>query len=317
MPYRVGFLLVFLSCACVLPCNSQTLVTTIALPGSANGISVNSTTNRIYVALGTEVAVIDGTNNTVTDTVQVPQGASFIAANMVTGRVYAAGCLYGQGSATCTVTVIDGATNAVIATIPIKGSNGIGIQGITVNPVTNRVYVSDDMIYQVAAIDGNTNTVLTYIPTDRTEMLGLAVDFSTDQILGAPSGSAMVVINGSNNGVSRFKVGGGINQDVAANSLTNRGYITNNLGTTLGVVNLVDLKVIASVNVGTSPYGVCVDYLSNKIFVTASGSVVEVDGKTNTVTGSATNAGGSYLDVNPVTRLVYVSSGSQVNVVSE
>jgi YVTN family beta-propeller protein len=97
--------------------------------------------------------------------------------------------------------------------------------------------------------------------------------------------------------------------------------VTNNGGATLGVVDLVSLKAIANVTVGGTPFGVCVDYLSNKIFVTVTGGdgrVAEVDGKTNTVTGTVT-LNSDYIDVNPVTRLVYATDtyGNAVNVISE
>jgi DNA-binding beta-propeller fold protein YncE len=63
-----------------------------------------------------------------------------------------------------------------------------------------------------------------------------------------------------------------------------------------------------------------VDYLSNLIFVTniGDGTVAVVDGRTNTKTGSVT-ANSNYIDVNPVTRLVYASDtyGSAINVISE
>jgi len=288
---------------------------------------VNPSNNRIYVSLitstGPAVAVIDGNTNTILETVPTSQGASVIAVNIVTGRVYSAGCNNSQSPA-CGVTVIDGTPEAVIATIPIDGTfNGIGVQGIAVDPVTNRIYVSDDLNYEVEVIDGKTNTAA-YINTGNTEMLGLAVDFSTDQILGAPSGDVMDVINGSNNAITHVRVGT-INANVAANSFTGRAYVTNNAtntgeGDTLGVVNLANLKVVANVVVGSAPFGVCVDYLSNLIFVTniGDGTVAVVDGRTNTKTGSVT-ANSNYIDVNPVTRLVYASDtyGSAINVISE
>jgi DNA-binding beta-propeller fold protein YncE len=87
------------------------------------------------------------------------------------------------------------------------------------------------------------------------------------------------------------------------------------------VVDLVSLKQIANVTIGSVPLGVCVDYLSNKIFVTVMGGdgrVAEVDGTTNAVTGTLT-LNSDYIDVNPVTRLVYATdtNGSSVNVISE
>ncbi len=102
---------------------------------------------------------------------------------------------------------------------------------------------------------------------------------------------------------------GQINQAVAVNSFTDLAYVTNNAGSTLGVVNLANDKNVANITVGGSPFGVCVDYLSNMIFVAVPGSqtVVAINGSNNKVVGSV-NASANYLDVNPVSRMVYAGS---------
>jgi DNA-binding beta-propeller fold protein YncE len=321
MKSRIVFLAALLTCACALPLAAQTLVTDITIPGNPNGMAVNPTTNRIYVATGNTsngpaVIVIDGSTNTVIDTIDTPQGASFVAVNKATNRVYDAGCVFGQ-TETCDVTVIDGATDKVIATLPVAGSSGIGVQAIAVDPVWNRIYVADDNNYEIEEINGYTNRT-TYINTGNTETLGLAVDFRTHQIIGAPSGGAIDIYNGTTHGRRLISVGL-INQDVAVNSFTHRAYITNDAGSTLGVVDLQSSRVV-NVTVGNAPYGVCVDYLSNLIFVANAGdqTVSEVNGTTNTVTGTV-NANSNYLDVNPSTKLVYASDpfGTTVHVISE
>src|SRR4051812_16369196 len=76
-------------------------------------------------------------------------GPSFgIAANPVTNRIYVA------NPGTSTVTVIDGATNAIIGkpVVVEKDAEGIGV-----NPVTNRVYVASSGSGSVTVIDGATN----------------------------------------------------------------------------------------------------------------------------------------------------------------
>ena len=328
MSYRIGFSLFLVACACVLPSSAQSLVTDIAVPGTPYGIAVNPNNNRIYVSLSTStgpaIGVIDGSTNTVVDTVATSQGSSLVAVNIATGRVYAAGCNNNQTPA-CGVTVIDGTSDTVIAIIPINGpANGIGVQGIAVNPVTNQIYVSDDLNYELEVIDGNTNTA-SYMNTGKAEMLGLAVDFGTNQILGTPSGDVLDIINGTTHAITRVKVGM-INQDVAVNSFTSRAYVTDDSGVTntLGVINLNAQKVIANIPIGTGAFGVSVDYLSNLVFVAVqntdgNGNVAEVDGKTNTVKGTV-SANAQYVDVNPATRLVYASDNfltSVVHVISE
>ena len=232
---RFGLLLALLSCACALPLSAQTLVTDITVPGNPFGIAVNPHNNRIYVSLSTStgpaVGVIDGNTNTVIDTISTPLGSEVVAANLVTDRVYAGGCDFSQNTE-CAVTVIDGTTDQVITTVPVKGTGGVGVQAITVNPVTNQIYVADDMNYSVEVIDGNTNTA-SYINTKKTEMLGLAVDIATNQIVGAPSGGVMDIINGSTDAISYVKVGT-INQEVAVNPYTSVGLYHRQCGVEFG-----------------------------------------------------------------------------------
>src|SRR5437588_9116365 len=180
MSYRVTFVVVLLVCALVGLSGAQSLVTDIAVSGTPSGVAVNPGVNRIYVSLRTSsgyaVGVIDGTTNTQIDTITTPQ-AAVIAANVATGRVYAAGCNYGKSPVLCGLTAIDGTSNTVITTIPINAANGIGIQGIAVNPVTNRVYVADATNYKIDIIDGTSNKIVGSVSLGQTQPLGLAVDF--------------------------------------------------------------------------------------------------------------------------------------------
>jgi DNA-binding beta-propeller fold protein YncE len=331
MASRVSFLLVLLSCVCILPSGAQTLVTSIPVNGTAYGVAVNSNNNRIYVALdtasGPAVDVIDGSTNTVIDTIYTSQGSSFVAVNISNDRVYTAGCDNTQTPA-CGVTVIDGTSDEVIAIVPIDGSpNGIGPQGISIDPVTNRIYVSDDLNYQLEEINGLTNTA-TYMKDGNLELLGLAADFGTGQVLGV-SGDNLDIFNPTTHAISSVRLGKSEADnfwDVAVNPFTSRAYVTNDSGTlnTLPVVNLDSRKIIANIPVGTGAYGVCVDYLSNRVFVAVqntygTSNVTEINGQTNTVVGTV-NVFAQYLDVNPVTRLVYASGNfltNQVNVISE
>ena len=55
-----------------------------------------------------------------------------------------------------TVSVIDGSTNTVVATIPV----GKTPSGIAFNPDNGNVYVTNKVNHTVSVIDGSTNTVL-------------------------------------------------------------------------------------------------------------------------------------------------------------
>ena len=54
------------------------------------------------------------------------------------------------------VSVIDGASNTVVATVAVGNNPG----GVAVNPNTNRIYVANSGSGNVSVIDGASNTVI-------------------------------------------------------------------------------------------------------------------------------------------------------------
>ena len=72
--------------------------------------------------------------------------------NTVTNRTYVANYADGSGS---TVSVIDGATNSVVATATV----GPGPVAVGINTVTDRIYVASSN-GTVSVIDGATNSVV-------------------------------------------------------------------------------------------------------------------------------------------------------------
>jgi YVTN family beta-propeller protein len=117
---------------------------------------VNPVTNRIYVANQSthSVTVIDGVTH---GTVDIPAGVQpiLVAVNAVTNKVYVAG-----GQSNGDVTVIDGSTNAVThIAIPLGPWGFAALNAISVNEVTNRIYVVDNMSSNLIVVDGATNEV--------------------------------------------------------------------------------------------------------------------------------------------------------------
>ena len=109
--------------ATALPAAAQTLIATVPIGINPSQVAGNTTTNTIYVAnsCGTDPAC---------------------------GR-----------NSPGTVTVIDGATNTVTATVTV----GLFPLFLVVNPVTNKIYVTNYNSNSVSVIDGTTNTVTTTI----------------------------------------------------------------------------------------------------------------------------------------------------------
>jgi YVTN family beta-propeller protein len=152
-------------------CVSRSISLADETPG---GIAVNPFTNQIYVAVnGDEVVVIDGRRNRITATTTVGTGNAGVAVNWLSGNVFVVNNVFGistvavlnrQGTLQTnvtvgntpfgvdvdfitnltfvtnlidnTVSVIDGKTNTVTASLPVGGTF------LAVNPSTHKVYVS-------------------------------------------------------------------------------------------------------------------------------------------------------------------------------
>lgn len=129
---------------------------TIAVSGTGEAAAVNPVTNKIYVPnIGSPngtVEVIDGSTYKATG-VTVGQNPAATVVNPVTNKIYVAN--YGGN----TVSVIDGATNAVTATVTV----GTYPFAMAVNSVTNKIYVANLGSGNVGVIDGSTDNLITNV----------------------------------------------------------------------------------------------------------------------------------------------------------
>ncbi len=107
-----------------------------------------------------------------------------MAVNPRTNRIYVTNSNDG------TVSVIDGTTNSVVATIPV----GTTPQAVAVNPSTNNIFVANAGDNTVSVIDGATNTVSGMAPVGHLP-LGVAVNSITNRVY---------VTNAADNTVSEF-----------------------------------------------------------------------------------------------------------------
>jgi YVTN family beta-propeller protein len=120
------------------------------------GVATNPVTGNVYMTLPilNEVLVFSSAGSLITTIADAsfdePNG---VAVNPVSNLIYVTngGCSCGN-----TVSVISGATNAVVAVIPV----GNGPFAVAVNPVTNRIYVANCDDGTISVIDGATNTVI-------------------------------------------------------------------------------------------------------------------------------------------------------------
>jgi len=169
----------------------------IALGARPIGLGVNATTNRIYVANGSGITVIDGTTSSIIDTITDPNIVApiAVAVNSTTNTIYVAN---GQSCDTCPspndLAVIDGASGSVTGVIPLGASPG----AMAVDTQTNFIYVVSGG--KVTVINGATNTTTALTDPNAKNPVAIATNSVANKIYVANSGSNNVtVIDGAHN----------------------------------------------------------------------------------------------------------------------
>jgi YVTN family beta-propeller protein len=263
-----------------LQLRADSVLTTINVGGGSTGIAANPRTNKIYVGVNQNVVVIDGKTQQVTATIDTGSGVNFVAVNVLTNRTYASSCFGGP----CHIAVINGNTNKVMANIPIASGSQIGIQGLAVNPVTDRIYASDADNGLLLVIDGKTNTIIDKVSVS-SQPGGIGVNPKTNRIYVAGSGfpGLIMIFDGATDAlITNVPEDFGIT-NAAVNFLLDRVYITalDNVIVLDGASN----QEVTRLPAGPFPNGVDVNLLNNKVYVvnTNGGSVTIIDGNTNQV----------------------------------
>lgn len=143
---------------------------------------------RLYVTGEGGVSLIATNTNTVLPgTISVGQGPLGLAVSSDGQRVFVANAL------DKTVSVINTATNTVIATVPIADPSSLGVTTVAVTPDGELVYVVGVTSNNVWVIDTATNTVSAPISVGNGTIGGVAV---------SPDGSVVYVTNSGSNTVS-------------------------------------------------------------------------------------------------------------------
>jgi YVTN family beta-propeller protein len=180
----------------VIDGGSNQIVTNIPMPSQPFAVAINSITNRIYVTTGSPsnvVVVIDGSSNTVTTTVPATSPGP-IAVNSVTNLVY-------FSDKATSLDVLDGSSNQIVDTI----ATTYGIQGIAINQITNRIYLSESSFpdSQIVIVNGGTNQVFTFQISGACLLTSIAMDGALNRIY--------VVDNVVDNNCSRlYVIAGGL-----------------------------------------------------------------------------------------------------------
>src|ERR1022692_1814462 len=353
-----GVILIVSLALLALPAFAQQVIATIPVGVEPASSAVNSTTNKIYVpnACGSDpncagygtVTVIDGAT-LATTTVTVGSNPYGVAVNSATNKIYVANQCGNDVSCSSwsgTITVIDGASNNVIATIPV----GADAYVLAVNSVTNTIYVANYcgndvscFTYSgtVSVINGANNTVTATVNVGAgpappvvnsvTNKIYVANSCGTDSScpVNPPysgPGTVTVVDGVTNNPTS---VGVGVYPyGIDVNSVTNKIYVANNCGDDLNCGSTATMTVIDGVSLGTTdvqvggyfPQAIAVNSGTNKIYVPAecagdiscqgdpNGTVSVIDGGTLAYTSVASGSNPSTMALNSATNKIYVAN---------
>ena len=210
------------------------------------------------------------------------------------------------GDQPATVSVINGTTNSVIATVPV----GMSPCDIAVNPQTNKIYVTNRNGQSLTVIDGATNNTTTVNVGD--QPCGLAVNTATNKVYVAnqASGNITVMDGSTNNTVTLTVTGGPL--FIAVNSVTNKIYVAcssgieGNVTQINGVTNETTNILFAEENAGST----AINSVTNKVYVSLfayHGSGISIiDGATFTLASGGYGADTS----DPVTGEIAIDATS-------
>jgi YVTN family beta-propeller protein len=204
----------------------------------------------------------------------------------------------------------------VLATVPV----GDAPVQLTVNQVTNRIYVANFLSSNVTVIDGATNAATTVTDPNASGPYDVAVNPVTNMIY-APNfdSSNVTVIDGATNATTTVRdPNAGCPAFAAVNSQTNKIYVTNWCSDNVTVIDGATNST-TTIPVGEQPLYLAVNEVTNTIYVSNQhgGNVTVIDGATNTTTtvtdpNAKPFAGG--IAVNPQTNMIYVANSGSNNI---
>lgn len=204
---------------------------------------------------------------------------------------------YGQFNTTGTVSVINGTTNTIVASIPV----GKNPQAIVYNPANGLVYIANTLSNTLSIINGTSNSLVGSIVVGNfpgKNPTGIAISPINNTIYVTNMGSNTVsVINGTTNVIAKNitlaigeREGEGTGffspAGIAYNSDTGSLYVTNRGSDTVSVINGTTNALVDEISVDAiAPSGIVYNAANNYIYVTNMGSntVSVINGTTNTI----------------------------------
>ncbi len=208
------------------------------------------------------------------------------------------------------VSVIDTATNTVVATVAV----GVTPLGVAVSPDGSFVYVTNSgssTVPGVSVIATGTNTVVATVSVGSgPEGVAVSPDGSRVYVANVFSNTVSVIATGTNTVVATVPVGSGP-AGVAVSPDGSRVYVANENNNTVSVIATGTNTVVATVAVGVNPLGVAVSPGGSRVYVSNffSNTISVIATGTNTVVATVpVGSGPEGVAVTPDGSRVYVAT---------
>ena len=182
-----------------------------------------------------------------------------------------------------TVSVVDTATNGVVATVPV----GSEPRGVAVHPGAARVYVANELGSNsdtVSVIDTASNTVVATIPVTKPFALALNAAGTRLYTANTAQNSASVIDTGTDAVLATIAVGT-YPRGVAVHPNDAQVYVPNEFSDNVSVIATASNTVVGTIGVGQRPFGSVFDGTGARYYVANLGSddVSVIDTASSTV----------------------------------
>jgi YVTN family beta-propeller protein len=233
--------------------------------------------------------------------IPIPVGANptGIAYNVENGNIYVA------NAGSHSLSVINGDTNSLIATILV----GRIPYAVAYDFLNDQIYVANLGANDVSVINGATNGIITTIEVGKYPSSIIYHPINHNVYVANYNSSNISVINNSNQVVANISVGKNP-IDLAYNSGNGGIYVANAGANSVSVINGATNSLIANISVGLYPTAVVYNPANNEIYVAnkESGTVSVIDSVTNTVSKTIeVKSLPLGLAVNPNTNTIYLT----------
>ena len=252
----------------IIDLEESKLVTTVSLGTDPQGVAVNPSTGRVYVALSGEgsLSVVDGLEGWVLAVITGLKRPRGVAVNPTTNRVYVA------DTGADRLVVIDGTNNEMLVSLPV----GSYPDAVTVDPEANRIYVANAGDGSLWILDGTSHELIGSVKVAEGPLLGMAVnqDMGHVYIVHAlvPGRHGLTVIDGQRGEVVATLTGDynhplGAAYAVAADEKTNHFYLA--AEGELLVISGESHDLVAVIPTGAIAYnfGLAVDQTTGRVYM--------------------------------------------------